>query len=185
MELNDLIPDKFRPLMNPKWLVKGQFLMFHHYENIPIAFIQNETVETVYVFLDARISKAVLKLVSFLVEKKIEFYFTTPQLSNPKGIIREDFKNDVVQHYLRSYSNKDFFYKFKDIDNFDFIQNMISWCKKEDCFDLIKNNYEIINKQINKVHYDYYANKSYYEYDEDIREEFRTLYRDIQIGLIL
>ena len=35
------------------------------------------------------------------------------------------------------------------------------------------------------VNYDYYTNKEISDYSVEVREEFRTLYRDIQISMIL
>ena len=42
-----------------------------------------------------------------------------------------------------------------------------------------------LRKKVNTEHYDYYSNRNFYDYDEDIRESFRGLYRDIQISKIL
>ncbi len=179
MELNDLIPEKFRPIHNSNWIVKGKFLMFKKIEHIPIAYLEDDTV---YVFLDVRIVKEVIRLVKYLVNSNIEFYFTSPKMSDPKGV--DNYKDHIVSHYIYSYSNKEFFYKIRNIDNFDFIQNMVNWCKKEKCLDLIKINYDLISNRVSKESYDYYSNRSYFTYDEEIREEFRTLYRDIQISLL-
>lgn len=180
MELSNLIPDRYK--FNSDWTIRKKFVMFKKIEHIPIAFIEDDLV---YVFLDVRVSKEIIRLVKHLLKLNVEFYFTSPELSNPKGVEENDFKNVVIYHYLKSYSNKNFYYKFLQLEGFDFIQNMVSWCKKENCFDLIKSNYDSINKKVSRKYHDYYANKDYYEYDETIREEFRTLYRDIQISLVL
>jgi hypothetical protein len=90
----------------------------------------------------------------------------------------------VIENYFRSYSNKYFFRGFNDIE-FDLIYNMVKWTEKEDCFDLVKEIYDKTEKEVNRENYDYYSNRKYYEYDEDIRESFRGLYRDIQISKIL
>ena len=111
-----------------------------------------------------------------------EFYFTTPLLSIPKRI--ENLNKMVIENYFRSYSNKYFFRGFNDIE-FDLIYNMVKWTEKEDCFDLVKEIYDKTEKEVSRENYDYYSNRKYYEYDEDIRESFRGLYRDIQISKIL
>ena len=111
-----------------------------------------------------------------------EFYFTTPLLSIPKRI--ETLNKVVIENYFNNYSNKYFFRGFNDI-GFDLIYNMVKWTEKEDCFDLVKEIYDKIEKRVNYEHNDWYSNRKYYEYDEDIRESFRGLYRDIQISKIL
>lgn len=180
MELNDLMPDKFRNIFGSNWIVKGKFLMFHHYQNIPIAYIDNGIV---YIFLDGRIVKPVIHLIKHLIKIKEEFYFTSPKMSDPSGVY--DYNDHIIHHYLFSYSQKHFFFEFRKIENFDFIQNMVSWARMHNCYDLIKSNYDLVNKEVNRQHFDYYSNRKYYEYVEEIREEFRTLYRDIQISLVL
>ena len=181
MDLNNLIPDKFRPLHNPPWIVKGQFVMFKKYEHIPTCFVENDIV---YVFLDNRITKAIIKLVKHLMTLNIEFYFTTPELSNPRGIVEEDYNDRVINHYLYSFAQIDFFNGFREID-FDLIDNMVKWTEKENCFDKVKANYELIHKKVQRKDYDYYSNKHTYEYVDEIREEFQSLYRHIQISKII
>ena len=174
MELSDLIPNN-----NKSWIIKGKYLMFKKYENIPICFIEDDIV---YVFLDDKVHNAILKLTTHLICIGHEFYFTTPLLSNPKKI--ENLNKEVIENYFNNYSNKYFFRGFNDI-GFDLIYNMVKWTEKEDCFDMVKELYDKIEKKINYEHNDWYAKRKYYEYDEDIRESFRGLYRDIQINKIL
>ena len=181
MDLNNLIPDKFRPLHNPTWVVKGQFVMFKKYEYIPVCFVKDEVV---YVFLDGRIVKPIINLIKNLINLGIEFYLTTPEMSNPKGIVEEDYYDKVIKHYLYSYAQVEFFDGFRKID-FDLIDNMVKWTEKENCFDKVKANYELIHKKVQRKEYDYYSNNYSYEYKDEIREEFQSLYRHIQISKII
>ena len=182
MELSDIqyfmSDNNFVTDINPIWVVKGKFLMFKKYEHIPVCYIEDDIV---YVFLDAKITKHIIKLTNHLVKNKIEFYFTSPEMSNPKGINKLDYHDEIIKHYLTLYSNKDFYYGFKKIE-FDLIDNMVKWTMKENCFNSIKDNLEIIKKRILKKEYDYYTNKLYYNYDEMIREDFNSLYRHIVLS---
>jgi hypothetical protein len=153
--------------------------MFKKYENVPVCFIDNDIV---YIFLDSKIHRVIIKMTKHLMCLGYEFYFTTPLLSIPKKI--ETLNKVVIENYFNNYSNKYFFRGFSDIE-FDLIYNMVKWTEKEDCFDLVKGIYDKIEKKVNYEHNDWYANRKYYEYDEDIRESFRGLYRDIQISKIL
>ena len=174
MELSDFIPDG-----SAAWKVGKNQLTYKKYVNIPICYIEDDIV---YVFLDKRIVKPVLKITKKLIELDLEFYFTTPELSNPKGV--EDHKNTIIHHYFRSYIQKEFFKGFEAIQ-FDLIHNMTKWCTKEECIPLIKENYEIIKKIVNRQDYDYYTSTKKYEYPQDIRDDFDRVYREIQINQIL
>jgi hypothetical protein len=171
--------DKLIPINNINWIVKGKFVMFRKYEHIPVCFVEDDII---YVFLDTKIPKQIIKITQHLIKLGVNFYFTTPELSNPKGII--DFENEVVKHYLISYTQKEFFYGFREIE-FDLIHNMVKWTEKENCFELVKNIYESVNKTVSRKHFDYYTNKEWFDYDKEIRDDFQSLYRDIQISKIL
>ena len=124
MELNDIIPLKFRPTIGCDWVVKNKFLMYKHYEHIPVAFIEDDIV---FIFLDNKIPRQILKLTKWLMKYDYEFYFTSPLLSNPKGVLEEELHPTVIKHYLYSYVQEPFFKGFKKID-FDIIENMVKWC---------------------------------------------------------
>ena len=175
MELNDLIPDG-----SAAWKVGKNQLTYKKYVNIPICYIGKDGV--VYVFLDKRISKQVLKITKRLMWLGVEFYFTTPELSNPKGL--EDHKNAIIHHYFRSYIQKEFFEGFESIQ-FDLILNLTKWTKRENCYNLIKENYEIVKKIVNRQNYDHYARVKKYEYDQILRDDYERLYREIQINQII
>ena len=64
MDLNSIIPDK----NDRNYSVNKNFLMYKKYQNIPLCFIEDGIF---YVFLDKRISKAVIKLVKNLCKNKV------------------------------------------------------------------------------------------------------------------
>jgi hypothetical protein len=174
MELYDLILDN-----SGNWSVKGNFLMYKKYVNIPVCFIEDDIF---YIFLDSKISNQVLKITQKLMKGKVEFYFTTPEYSNPK---MEIDNNKVIYHYLYSYSREKFFYGFRKI-GFDLIQNFVYWIEKEKCYDILKENYdEVLKKIVNRKWYDFYTNKDIFECNTEIRDDFSTLFREIQINRIL
>ena len=174
MGLNNLILDN-----SGNWLVKGKFLMYKKYVNIPICFIEDDVY---YVFLDVKLPKQVLKLTKELMKMNVEFYFTTPEYSNPKTKLNH---NLVISQYLFAYSRPQYFYGFDKI-GFDLIRNFTHWMEKEKCFHLLKENYDsILKKVVNRNWYDYYSNTHIYDCELDIREEFSVLYRDIQINRII
>lgn len=174
MDLNNLIPDN-----NPSWIIKGRFLMFKKLEHIPVCYIDDGIV---YVFLDARLTKQMIKLIKYLMKLKVEFYLTTPEFSNPKGVL--DYHEKVIRHYLLSYAKDTFFNEFKKID-FDLVDNLVKWTDRENCFDLVKGVYESVLKKINHQSWDYYSNKKHFDYCKEIRDEFQSLYRHIQISKII
>lgn len=176
MELNELIPDN-----NKSWLVKKNFLFFYKYNNIPVCYIEDDIV---FVFLDKKIKNPIKKLIKKLLNIKKEFYLVTPELSNPKGV--EDFNYENLYTYILSLIDDDWMNRFNSV-NFDPVDNIIDYINKYNCYDLIKPIFEKVNKKINNKYYDYYKNKNVYSYQcgEFIRTEFASVYRQIQLGVIL
>lgn len=174
MDLNNIIPDN-----SPNWILRGDFLFYKKINLIPVCTIIDDVY---YIMLDGKCHKAILKLTKKIMKMDVEFYFTTPLMASPKSI--ENFNQEVIQNYIHNYTNIHFFHGFRDI-NFDLIHNMVKWTEKENCFDLVKGIYDKYQKSINNKYYDYYSNRSFYSYDEEIREAFVGLYRDIQISKIL
>jgi hypothetical protein len=179
MELYDLIPKKYKHL-NDKWLVKSNTVMFKNYNFIPLFFRSDDN--TIYIYLDLRLKKQVIELTKELDKKGYNFFFTVPEFSKPSGVI--DLKNKVITNYLIRYADTYFYENFNKI-NFDLIKNMVDWSIKNDCYHLIKSNFDIVLKKVYRKDYDYYSRRENYRYPIEIRNSFDTLYRDIQINQIL
>lgn len=138
----------------------------------------------IYVFLDVRVYKEVLSLVKHLKKLKLEFYFLPTEMANPKGIDESKFYDKIVYNYFYMYIKKEFYYGFKKI-NFDYYNNLCKYVVKENLQHLLKENYDMILKEVGRNWYDYYRKERYYEYNEDIRNEYKHIWRDIRINLVL
>lgn len=178
MELSDIIPKKYKHLDN--WKIKSNTLMFKNYQYTPLCFISDDN--DVYIYLDLKLKKQIIELIKHLMCSKVNFYLTIPDLSNPSGVA--DIENKVITNYLKMYANLYFYTNFNKI-NFDLIKNMVDWTIKNNCYDLIKDNFDKVSKEVNRKSFDYWSSKDIYEYPEDIRKDFQTLYREIQINQII
>lgn len=175
MDLNKCVPDN-----SNNWSIsKDQILYKRCGINIPVCRFYDNIL---YIFLDnSEFHKPIIKLVKHLMRLDVEFYFYPPTYSHPGATFKHD---DVIYHYLISYANKKFNIGFSDID-FDLIDNMVKWCKKENCFDLIKDSHLRAHKKIKYSWYNHYSNKFEFDYDEYIRDDFKALYRYILINQII
>lgn len=173
MDLNKIIPN------NDNWSVSKGIIYFKKMQKIPVCILGDE----VLVILDNKIPKQVIELVKNLMKAGVEFYFTVTGAENPSGIL--DYKKEVIRNYLYSYANIKFYLGFNKI-GFDLIKNLIDWSDKNDAWYLVKPIYEVVNKKIiNHSYFDFYTQKEIYDYSFEIREEFRTLWREIQINKVL
>lgn len=173
MELNKLIPDN-----NSNWIVNNNQLLYTKLINIPICFIEDGII---YVFLENKLPRQIIKLTQHLIDLNVEFYFLPPKFSHPGNIFDN---SDVIRHYFYTYINKKFYDGFNNIE-FDLIHNLIKWCDINDSYLLVKDIFTEVNKLVQDRYYDFYQDKYRYRYPEIIREEFNSLYRDIQINKIL
>lgn len=173
MDLNKFIPS------DENWSLSKGVIYFKKIQRIPICMIIDDVP---HIILENKIPKKVIELTKNFMKSGEEFYFTTPLAINPAGV--EDFNSEVIRSYFISHSNIKFYVGFEKI-GFDLIKNLIDWSEKNDTWDLVKPTYDEINKFIQKEYYDYWQKKKYYDFDYEIREEFRTLWREIQINKII
>ena len=175
MDLDSIIPN------NGEWKVSKNRVFKKNIAWIPVFDIVDDNL--IYIFLDLRISKDILKVVKNLQKTDTEFYFISPLFADPG--FNGDFNEINIKNYLKDYSKSQFYDGFEKIE-FDFIGNLIEYCKKENCIELVKDIYLEVNKEVQNKFWDHYANKQYFKTKrEDIRETFNQLYRDIQLQQIL
>jgi hypothetical protein len=175
MDLDSIIPN------NSDWKVSKNRVFKKNIAWIPVFDIIEDNL--IYIFLDIRMSKEILKVVKNLQKTDIEFYFISPLFADPG--FNGDFNEVNIKNYLKDYSKSQFYDGFDKIE-FDFIGNLIEYCKKENCIELVKDIYLEVNKEVQNKFWDHYANKQYFKTKrEDIRETFNQLYRDIQLQQIL
>jgi len=175
MDLYNLIPNRIN---KPGWSIKGDYILFNKINNIPLCMIDKGVA---YIFLDLRIKKQVFEITQNLIKLNIEFYFTHPEFSNPG---QEYSDEKVMDIYLFAYADFKLNNKFKNI-NFDLLKNLTEWVYKYSDIKLLKIRFDYVLSEVNSNWYDYYSNKRIFDYNDEIREEFRTLWRDIQINQIL
>ena len=176
MDLNSIIPK------SGEWKVSKNGAVRYNAGWLPIFDMISDT--EINIFLDLRNGRDILKVVKNLQKTKYKFYFISPLFADPGQDTRE--YNEVnIKNYLKNYSKVQFYDGFQKIE-FDFIGNLIDYCKKENCIELIKDIYNNVNKEVQSKSWDYYTNKQYYDIKrDDIRETFNSLYRDIQLQQIL
>lgn len=176
MDLYKLIPKNQRH--NREWTIGKDYVFFKKLHNIPLCYFRDGIV---WVFLDLRIQRQVVHLISHLENLNIKFYFTHPEFSNPGQIFD---MNKISLHCLRAYADSKFYKSIRKID-FDFIKNLVNFTNEFSNFDTLLFNFKIVQKEVNRRWYDYYAKKDYWNYSDETREEFRTLWREIQLNNIL
>lgn len=177
MDLNRIIPNT----NNQDWIANKNILFYKKYAKIPICYSLNNEI---YIFINGKLHKEIIKLVKHLQSLNLEFYLTSPIYSNPKN---KEIENDIViNEYLQTFIDEKYYDGFDKI-GFDLVKNMVDWCSKVNCdYDTIKDCYEKFKIHVNKKWIDYYTNIHYYEVKrEDIRNSYNSLYREIQISRIL
>ena len=178
MNLSEIIPDN-----SQKWIIQKDYLMIQKYAKIPIAYLNDR--EKVNIFLDIKIRKEILLLVKHLMKLEIPFIFICSVFQNPKKVDEQEFHFLNIKNYLLSYSNAEFYDGFHRI-GFDLPKNLTEYTDYYNCFEIVRGVYDEINIQVQKKYDDYYSNQTVYNVKrEDIRDDFNSLYRDIQLSRIL
>lgn len=149
---------------------------------LPIIKIDNNVF---YIYFNKRLANEIVRILRHYNGEEI--YMISPIFSDPKVFRNTDidsYHEKNLDNYLKNYVSSKFYYQFKKI-GFDLVSNLVSYCQKNDCFYLLKEIYDVRNKIIQNKSNHYYTGQAYYRYDEEIRNEFNSLYRQIRINQIL
>lgn len=167
-------------LKNVDWKYsKGRYFRKKSAAWIPIVDVLEDRIR---IFLDVRVYKDILKIVKVFKENNIDFRFISYRFADPG--FSEDFNETNIKCYLKSFLNESFYFGFKKID-FDLIENVVKYCVENECFDVLKDIYNEVNKKTQNTYWLTYNTQTHYIPNEEIRENFNSLYREIIIKQIL
>lgn len=162
----------------------------HNMAWIPIFEVEDGQI---WVYLDYRVSKYILKVVKKFTEYGVDFLFISPQFSNPKKRRIMDFHQQNLHEYLGNFKIEAFYYGFKKID-FDLVGNLVKYINKFDIFSyeldgetgyLIKEILDEINSEVQQKWV--MSGSKFVEWsvpDPEIRERYQNLWREIKLSYL-
>lgn len=174
MDLCEIIPT------DDKWIVSKDIVYVKYIAKIPI-LVKKE--DDIFVYLDMKIYKFVLKLVKILNENNIEFLFRSNMVWFEHKFNDEDIHHLNIKQQLVNICNPKFFDGFNKI-GFDFTKSLTNYITKYQCHDEFKRVYEYQRDIVTKKTYDYLTGRAQYSFREDIRDFISTLEREIKINML-
>jgi len=173
--LTQYIPDN-----NCNWSIKNNTIYYHRLADIPILKVKKDVI---WVALDRRIRKQVIKLIRHLVNNNFKFYLTTRFNIYEKEIFKEDL-GPIIKNYITALTDEIF---FDEIFNtkFDYIQNLTDFMTDYDCHNLFKDIFEKVKSTYLSEKTDWFTlNKYFLVKKEYIRDFIRSIDREIKINLL-
>jgi len=171
----------YLPNSEKNWSINHDMIYYHKYVYIPVLSIRDNTI---WVSLDRRISKAIIKMVKHLMSLNVKFYFSTRITIHKKNIFEEELQ-DIIRTYLLALTDEIFFDEIFD-SGFDYMQNLTDFMTHYDCHDLFKQPYENVKKDYLCEITDWYVNKTYFKIKKEyIRDFIRTLEREIKLNMLI
>lgn len=171
----------FLPNSDRNWVIKNNIIYYHKYVDVAVLNIIDDII---WISLDRKIKKPIIKLIKHLTNLNVDFYFTTSFNIHNKQIYKEDLK-DIIENYLLSLTDELFFDDIFDT-GFDYVQNLTNFMTDYDCHGLFKEPFENIKKYYLSEKYDWYTNKKYYIVKKEyIRDFISTLEREIKLNMFL
>jgi hypothetical protein len=177
MDINLLIPDKDR-----NWIVKNNILYYKKYALLPLAnYIDGE----LYISLDKRCINPTIKLIKYCVKKEIEFMFVDDTTIVQKFIPNEHIDAIFFNNLICICEPKIF--QLIINNQINFIQILCKFIKMFDAQNrFIKVYDELKRDQFDASWFDWYDKKTHYRVkDQQIRDYYGTLFREVKIYLLL
>ena len=155
---------------------------------IPIYEVDGDQI---WVYLDYRVSKYIIKVVKKFLEYGIDFLFISPQFSNPKKRRQLNFHHQNILEYIGNFKISAFYHGFQKI-NFNLVQNLCKYLIKFQCFSYITSDGEtryIVKEILDEINSEVQDNwtmvgSRIVEWsvpDIEIRERYKNLWREIKL----
>lgn len=172
--------ERFIPDSNDNWLIRHNTIYFKKWGLIPIL---KEIDGIIFISLDRRITKAVIKISNKLSKMEEPFFFCDRNTISEKNIHNEDL-GPIVQNYIMAISDEVFF-KFISNSEFDYINNLANFLTLYDCHSLFKKIYDHKKDNFfNKKWIDWYNHREHWEVkNEEIRDYYSILERQIKLNI--
>lgn len=174
--------DRILSKLNIEWKINGNRIFVKKIIWVP--FIEIVQENEILIYFDLKISKQIINLIKYTRLEHINFFLISPLFADPKSN-REYFHQKNIHNLLYNYTNPVFWDGFIKI-NFDIISNLVKYCKENDCMFYLKEEFDRVNKELQRYYFDYYSQKKIFSNKrQDIRDNFSIIYRQIQIDQIL
>jgi len=163
------------------WIWRENILYYQGIKLTPILEIYQDSI---FLYLDFYQERQFSKLLKILNNSSFEFYLVTKELNDPK-IKSLNWVDLSVEAYFMSLINHKFYHSYQKL-NFDPIKNLLNFVKKWGTIELLWTAYDQVLLIVDQQKYDYITGTQTYKiWEEEIRDNFKGLKRDLQLQLIL
>jgi len=177
MDIELLIPDK-----DCNWVIKHNIL---YYRKLTLMPLVNKIDGLIFLNLDRRCTKAVIRLINHFKKKDIKFTFCDRFTITEKNIWKEHIDGIFLNNLMVIEEEKIFnLIKSGELDYIKIICNFIKSYKCQKRFTKI---YDQLKKEhFGSKWYDWYNKNHVYRVEnQEIRDYYDTLFREVKISLLL
>ena len=160
----------FLSTLNGDLSAKNKLIYSSNIIDIPIASVIDGII---WISLDMRIKKSILKLVKKLVEENKEFYITSKNLVYKIEIFEENLEQ-IIDAYFDCLYDEEFFSKLKKT-GVDYENNLSEFVVNYGCFRELHENYKILKKYFEGDHWYYKRRKPHSKKMKDYVMSFKRL----------
>ena len=177
MDINFLIPDK-----SQNWVIRHGILYYKKYALIPLANYINGDL---YINLDKRCVKSVIKLIRHCQKMNIYFLFTDYMTISEKFIPNEHIDGIFFNNLIFMIEPNVF--KLIKENELNYVQLICDFIKLYDCQNrFIKVYDELKRDHFSASWFDWYDKKVHHRVkDREVRDFYDTLFREVKISLLL
>lgn len=177
MILENLIPNN-----DHNWLIRSNMIYYHHYCDIPLLQKRDNKI---WIILDLKVTKQVLRLCKHLIKSDVPFYFNAPALNHKQDLLTDESKAEIIRSYLFA-MNDDTFFDNITKTGLDYTENLTKYMIEYECMNIFKSVYDPFKKSFLSKYHDWYKNDDIFNVKrEDKRDFIDGLERQIKLNLFL
>lgn len=174
--ISQLVPDQ-----NPNWTVRNGMI---YYRKLCDIAVLSEMDGVIWISLDRRITKRIVRIISHLIGMGVPFFLTHRFIVHKDRIDSEDLRT-IISNYFSAITDPVFFDSFNEM-GFDYVRNITDFMVRYECLDQMGPIFEKVKSHYFRTWTDWYSGEVYYYLDrEDIRDFLSSLDREIKLSLLI
>ena len=165
------------------WKIENNILYIKKVYWSPIMMVHSDG--SLLISFSRNFSKEVIKLIRLIND--YEFYLISPLFFSKQSIKNLDetvFHTENLSNYLANFCCLEYYTKFSKIE-FNLSVNIVKYCDKYDCFNMINPIWKDLSKTINGNTYDWFSRRYEDNFPDEIKERYSRLMREITICQVL
>ena len=169
----------------PDYIVKDDIVLVMK-NFVQITLFRKVGDNCVDISFDRRVVNQIKREMKHFIKHGVEFGLVSSMTFDPKFMRQDDniITRENIRNMLENYRCSSFF-KFFQREGVDFMSMLVIYIDETSSHEIFDEEFDKINKSVQRNHQDWYGGPSYYRDSEEIRDVYSSFKRNMKLTQIL